>query len=264
MANDSIPPLRRCTKCLQEFPATPEYFFRRTASKSGLQAVCRECASKYYTQRNRAKGHKPKNYLLIEGNERRCIKCHQWKTNTPEYFYRDASKADGISPICKTCANTQKQNWRANNPDKVRAGARRDWLRNIEVIRERARLFVRNNPHKVKVHYQKRQARKRSLPDTLTQDEWQRTLEYFNGCCAVCKRPPGLWHTLAMDHWIPVAHPECPGTVRTNAVPLCHGIDGCNNSKGNKLPAEWLTEKYGARKGRAILKRIQTYLDNVK
>src|SRR5581483_2176482 len=58
-------------------------------------------------------------------------------------------------------------------------------------------------------------ARKRSLPDTFTERDWQRALEYWDYKCAVCGRPRGLWHTLAADHWIPLTAPDCPGTVRS-------------------------------------------------
>ncbi len=91
--------------------------------------------------------------------------------------------------------------------------------------------------------------RKRGLPDTFTQQDWERALEYWNHRCAVCGRPRGLWHTLAADHWIPLTAPDCPGTVPTNIVPLCHGEVGCNNSKGKKMPDAWLEERLGQKAG---------------
>jgi ribosomal protein L37AE/L43A len=91
--------------------------------------------------------------------------------------------------------------------------------------------------------------RKRSLPHTFTQQDWERALEYWGYRCAVCGRPRGLWHTLAADHWIPLTHQDCPGTVATNIIPLCHGEGGCNNSKGKKMPDAWLEERLGAKQG---------------
>ena len=91
--------------------------------------------------------------------------------------------------------------------------------------------------------------RKRSLPHSFTQQDWERALEYWGYRCAVCGRPRGLWHTLAADHWIPLTHPDCPGTVPTNIIPLCHGEGGCNNSKGKKMPDAWLEERLGQKQG---------------
>jgi len=90
-------------------------------------------------------------------------------------------------------------------------------------------------------------ARKRSLPDTFSERDWLRALEYWGYKCAVCGRPRGLWHTLAADHWIPLTAPDCPGTVPTNIIPLCHGEGGCNNSKRSKVPDEWLVSKLGTK-----------------
>ncbi|MEP7288112.1 MAG: hypothetical protein ABI947_20345 [Chloroflexota bacterium] len=101
--------------------------------------------------------------------------------------------------------------------------------------------------------------RKRELPNTFTSQDWQRALEYWDYKCAVCERPRGLWHTLAQDHWIPLTNPLCPGTNATNILPLCHGTDGCNNSKGKLLPEVWLHKKLGKRRAVRKLEEIQTY-----
>lgn len=101
--------------------------------------------------------------------------------------------------------------------------------------------------------------RKRNLPTAFTARDWENALEYWEHRCAICERPRGLWHTLAQDHWVPLTSPDCPGTVPTNILPLCHGTDGCNNSKGKKLPGPWLREKLGARRAGRKLREIQDY-----
>ncbi|MCC7449817.1 MAG: hypothetical protein IT324_20525 [Anaerolineae bacterium] len=101
--------------------------------------------------------------------------------------------------------------------------------------------------------------RKRSLPDTFTKADWQRALEYWDYRCAVCNRPRGLWHTLTADHWIPLNSPDCPGTVSTNLIPLCHGQDGCNNSKSGTNPDVWLDKKFGKRKAAEKRAEIEAY-----
>lgn len=36
-----------CKKCGKEYPATPEYFYRRKIGKGGLNAPCKVCCKKY-------------------------------------------------------------------------------------------------------------------------------------------------------------------------------------------------------------------------
>jgi hypothetical protein len=55
-----------------------------------------------------------------------------------------------------------------------------------------------------------------------------------------------------------------PGTVAHNILPLCHGEGGCNNSKRNKEPRQWLVEQLGQRKANAVYKRIMAYFEMVK
>lgn len=87
---------------------------------------------------------------------------------------------------------------------------------------------------------------------------------HFGGRCAVCERPPGLWHTIAADHWTPISSPDCPGTVPSNIVPLCHGVDGCNNSKHDRDAAEWLSETRGKRQANKIIARIEGYFESIR
>lgn len=132
-------------------------------------------------------------------------------------------------------------------------------------IRERTRRgqakYRKRHPDKVRIREQNRRARQNALPAGLTSDEWNFALEYFEHQCAVCGRPAGFWHTLAQDHWIPITsdRKDNPGTVASNVIPLCHGFDGCNNSKHNHDPHEWLVSVYGKRKANQINKRIEAY-----
>lgn len=110
----------------------------------------------------------------------------------------------------------------------------------------------------------RRRARKRSLPDAFSVEDKLFALDYFHYCCAACGRPQGFWHTLAMDHWIPLSNPDCPGTVPENMVPLCHGIGGCNNTKHDKNPEEWLAKYFSKRKAREIARRVQEFFETRK
>jgi ribosomal protein L37AE/L43A len=119
-------------------------------------------------------------------------------------------------------------------------------------------------PVKPTPYYEQYRSRKRSLPNTFTARDWQRALDYWGHCCAVCGRPRGLWHTLSQDHWIPLTHPDCPGTTPSNMLPLCCGTDGCNNSKGSKHPRVWLKEKFGTRRATRKWAEIEAYFAFVR
>lgn len=209
-------PLKRCTKCGNEYPPTTEYFRQmRHRGKLILRSQCHIC------------------------------ECAQKKQNRQTPQYKAYKKLYRQSDQHKTYMKAYQQTARY-----------KDYLRSY-----RERPEVRENRRLLE---ELRRVRKVSLSDQFSQEDWNRALAHFEGCCAVCGRSIGLWHTLAMDHWIPVTDPTCPGTVPTNIIPLCHGINGCNNSKKDRDPVEWLTWKFGSRKAKRILARIQAYFDSLK
>lgn len=213
-----------------------------------------------------------------DGLDSRCKVCRGKEQAARYQIHGDKQRAQQRAAYA---ANPDKKNqsakqWQKDNPDKVRTIQKRHYEKYPEKRREATRLSRKKNIDKRKAyerHYRqqnpnmdhaktaRRQAKRRNLPSTFTASDWQRCLEYFNHRCAICGKPRGLWHTLAMDHWIPLSDPQCPGTVVTNMLPLCHGEMGCNNSKGSKPPLDWLIERLGVRKAKAILKRIEDYFE---
>jgi hypothetical protein len=91
-------------------------------------------------------------------------------------------------------------------------------------------------------------------------------LQYWGYACALCGKQEGLYWTLAYDHFMPIALPECPGTVAGNMLPLCHTTrrvagtpPGCNNAKGNKEPHNWLVARFGVRRAARLERDIAAY-----
>jgi 5-methylcytosine-specific restriction endonuclease McrA len=149
--------------------------------------------------------------------------------------------------------------------------SKRYYRRNRDKILLSTRRYRQNNREKLnKIYHVKtlrRRARKLSLPDIFTGEQWQYAVGYFNGCCAACGRQGNdLFgtHTLAADHWIPLSHPDCLGTVAWNIIPLCHGEGGCNNSKNDKLPGVWLRENFTDRENMEIMSRTIAYFNDVR
>lgn len=109
-----------------------------------------------------------------------------------------------------------------------------------------------------------RRAREYALPATFTEQEQAFCRQYWHYACAICGREEGFEWTLAMDHWIPITSQNCPGTIATNMIPLCHGRGGCNNAKHAHEPGPWLQERFGKRKAKALGQKIETYFALVK
>lgn len=225
---------KRCTKCGKEYPATTDNFYRSAGGKYGLKSACIPCSSaksNEWRAANKDKTSAARKSWYASNRERRSEYNRAYREAHREYF---ASYMKVWGEENKEHKATTYKAWCQANPDKSRARGHRY------------------------------RTSKLGLPSSLSASDWQFALSYFEGCCAACGRPPGLWHTLVADHWIPLSSSDCPGTVAWNIVPLCHdkkdGVGGCNNSKYNTRPAEWLVKKYGKRKGWSILLRIEEYL----
>jgi hypothetical protein len=171
----------------------------------------------------------------IRGNAKR------WRDNN---LHRARELARNYGRANKAQVRARSKKWRKDNRDKVKDQSRAWYLANIE------KAFLKD---------QKRRARKASLPDTLTLEQWRACINYFGGVCAACGRPPGLFHTLAMDHFIPLSSPDCKGTTADNCIPLCHGDGGCNNSKSNRDALTWAVAKFGKRKGKQFIAKVEAY-----
>lgn len=243
-------PLKRCSKCRIEKPATPEYFSRSTKDKGGLKSRCKECQhvdSRIYRENNPEKLREKRRRYRVENPN---------KVREINRAYRANNKEK---------KREYDQGWAKRNRGRLRELGRKSYQKHGDKKRAYHRDWTKKNPDKVKVHNHRRAARKLSVADTFTQTQWNYALNYFGYCCAVCGRPlNGLFHKPAMDHWIPLASADCPGTIATNILPLCHGDDGCNNSKKNKLPSEWLVERFGKRKAKTIFNRIEEYFQVVR
>ncbi len=241
---------KRCTKCGEEKPATAEFFFRNALLKDGLRSSCKICTRKSVRQwkvDNRERVLEHKRRYNKKNHEKRSAYMRQWHTDNHERV------------------KEYIRQWRLDNHEKLIVSGSHYRVKNAE---NRRRWRVSNRPMK-RISTQRYRARKRNLPATFTTIEWQSALDYWNGCCAVCGRQlHDLFadRTAAQDHWIPQDYKgaDNPGYVATNIVPLCHGTDGCNNSKGKTPAADWLTERYGKRKAREIMGRIEAYFEWVE
>jgi len=113
--NDTTnPPLKRCSKCKREFPATTEYFHKSNQQRGGLTSSCCECRSTHaLTKRYGAEGYKQlrsrqeEAVRLEANNQRRCVKCEKILPLTNEYFYARKNNPAGLDTKCRECAKSQ-------------------------------------------------------------------------------------------------------------------------------------------------------------
>jgi hypothetical protein len=288
---DSTPetPKKTCTKCGIEFPATPDYFHRDKSKRDGLRGSCRTCATERAIQWQKDNKEQKREYNARRYASRKT----QINQERRDKYHQDADY--------RQLALEKNKQWRKDNIDRARQQKREYRSAHIEEERERSLKWSREHteynrirarewrethlerakengkrwkeahpnykPSPTIIH--RRRARKQQLPDAFTPQDWNRAVDYFHGCCAVCGRQANdLFgtHTLALDHWIPLfdSCPDNPGTVPWNIVPLCHGENGCNNSKGRKKPQKWLIEKFGKHHAKQILERIEVYFEWVR
>lgn len=105
MASSSVPPLKRCTKCGQEKPATPEFFCRATKESDGLRDDCKTCLSDYSRRRYQAsptKIHQSQKLTPEQNRERN----RRWREKHRDYD------------------RERKRRWAKENPEKNAANAR--------------------------------------------------------------------------------------------------------------------------------------------
>lgn len=183
-----------------------------------------------------------------------CSKCKEWKELN--LFGTQKRGLAGRRSRCKKCESDYHKKWKAENWDsyKVENAERikekhREWVKNNpEASRERSRRWMRANKEKNRakmnkwqkvnldrrrVNNQRRIARKRSLPDTFTDEQRLNVLNYFENGCAFTGDKEIHW-----DHVIPLSL-GIEGTVMGNMIPLRKDL---NVSKSNQNIFEWFNE----------------------
>lgn len=245
--------MKYCKGCKTEKELSE--FYNNKREKDGKSFYCKFCMNEKAQQWRVMNPEK-----LKEGMKRRGKKYYQnhlekeqerarQKNMRPENVQRRKQKYDSN----KEEILESQHLYRLNNLDEVREKDRK------KKARQRASGQDR-------VWAEKRRARKLSLPDTLTLEQWKHALLYWNNRCAICDREFGksIDYRCAADHWIPLSAENCPGTTIDNMIPLCHGKDGCNNSKSTKLPQEWLLKRFGEEKANELLTNVNLYFETVR
>lgn len=253
-----------CTVCKRILPFTAEFFALRKGARKGLRHLCRDCKNSQSRELGKRKREARRAELekIIPRGFKKCHRCEKILPKTAEYFYQ--RKTGYFSYLCKECSREKARLDYAINPEKrARMAAYTHNRYKRTYIPKPKHLKTQAQKRETKRHAeQRRRATQIGLPATFTDEDWTKALAYFGGRCAICDRPPGLWHLLAQEHW--VAQSRGGAYTPGNILPICHGVNGCNNSKWNHDPLEWLEWKFGKRKAGRIADRIFRYFAWIK
>lgn len=182
-------------------------------------------------------------------NTKVCTKCGRELPATTEFFGKHKSSKNGLRAMCKECKREQdrkyNQNKRSinsnvyyhksyyeNNKEHLRQKTKEWSLKNPDKIREKRQRYYESGRNAMSLH--KRRHKMKEAECTLTFEEWQDTLEYFNHECVYC----GSKDSIIQDHIIPVS--KGGGYTKENIIPAC---GSCNSSKRDTDMEEWYKQK---------------------
>jgi hypothetical protein len=247
-----------------------ESFCRRPKRWDGLNSVCRACDAQRCAQWAAAHREELKQYHH-----------DYYEANKPFLLAKDQIyRRDNIV----ACREREREYAHAHREER-RAYKRAYHLKHRLRINAKSRLFYRKylqeRPEILRAQRVLQAARRRTmlrgLPYDFTEEDAVFAFAYAQGRCMACGAEAGLWQTLALDHWWPIAGTErlCPGTVVGNMVVLCHvgghrrggkpmEIPGCNNSKGHRNPDVWLREQFGSRRAARKMEEIETFFQEAR
>ena len=228
-----------CSKCGEEKPATTEYFRKAKANKDGLRGQCKVCQSEYdkqYRKKNKENIQQLKKQLYKENAEYYQEYNKQYYQENKEYFkqYRKQYRQENAE-----YHNEYMKQWRKENRKHINQYSRQYYQENKEHYREYFKQYRQENKERRRQHFQTYQARKRTLPHTLTLEQWEKIKNDFNNECAYCgqseqEHKEEFNEQLHQEHFIPLS--KGGEYTHNNIIPACRN---CNSSKNNTDFFEW-------------------------
>lgn len=178
---------------------------------------------------------------------RRCHVCGNFFPATPEYFHRNKGQAGGLKYACKPCSRLDSQQYKAENPDKIKqtdtaynASHKQEmaeynaayYAKDPEHHRGRSAAWRRANPERHAEQENNRRARKRKATGSHTFADIELLQKGQGNRCWYCGAD--LTDGYHIDHFVPLSKGGTnePGNLRL-ACP------NCNLKKSNKDPQLW-------------------------
>lgn len=240
MTENNDTPKKRCSRCGEYFPPTREYFYADKKTPDGLYYHCKKC-------------HNTRTSLRAVAWQR----ANRERTRATHKRHRDKSET-----------KTKIREYREANRERIRELQREASMRfynrhkrgkTVKYNKGAVRRWRTKNPAKVQMYRRSYEAKKRSLPNDFSAQQWKHCLEWWNHTCAYCGSQQSFWFVLEQEHYVPVTSQG--GYTVNNIVPACVH---CNTSKGNKPAEAWLLSRNAKPKTKQILDRITVYFEWVK
>ena len=226
-------PLKTCSKCGREFPATPEYFHKDKNGKFGLRPDCKECCRKRGLEYNQTNKEKRREYS------------REWRKNNPEklreYHQNNREKKREYSREYyqnnrESVLERQKE-YNQNNRDKVSEYMREYHQNNrdkvSEYMREYGKEYYQNNKEKVLANVRNYRARLLEAEGFHTAHDIMKKYRLQQGRCFYCGCD--LDYKFEVDHFYPLS--KGGSNDPSNLVIACQT---CNRSKSDKMPEEFI------------------------
>lgn len=245
-------------KALDEFSLHP-------LGKHGRHSQCIECRRAYAREYQRRQRQEQPEHVkeLKHQSDLRCADRVKAKSRAAYLMNREKRLVQAAA-------------YRNANRERINAWQRQNYVNNKERKLAQDRTYVANNREKVSnrlKHYRNLHRAETRMRNRLRKvalkfsnanykhQDWLDCLAYWHNACAVCGRSHSTDRQICADHWIPLKHNGL--THKNNILPLCHGVDGCNNHKHDKLPAAWLITMLGENAATKKLIEIQAYFDSL-
>lgn len=209
---------KECSRC--GLVKSLRHYGKHKGCLAGVNSECKRCASE------RARKYRIEHKDSLSFIEDRRERGRKWREENPTYF-REYYKRNREQVL------EANYRWAKLNRDKMREYNRRYAANNPDKVRDSRKRWEENNPEKLIMKTQKRLARRRSLPDSITEEQRKYILVKFSYGCALTGESDYHW-----DHVIPLATGH-GGTIYENMIPLRADL---NISKSNRNIFEWFAD----------------------
>lgn len=237
-------PYKVCSKCKQPLPATNEYFSPQKGGKYGLKAACKPCSAAYHktperkaiiSQQNKTDAHKATRKTYRQRPE--------VKQKASEYARGDKAKESALEYRARPEVKAQRKQ-QASSPERLESKRRYRHSPHGRTMNRRyaqsdrgkgrQRIYLQSEKGKLmqRAASQRRRALERNAPGSHNAQDIELQFRSQNGLCWWCEKSLSRYH---VDHVIPLSRGG--SNDPQNLVISC---PSCNDSKGAKLPQEWI------------------------
>lgn len=202
-----------CKECRNLMRLSATNFNYTNKDLSDTERVCIECEGVDHMKQQRLDNEKIKRYIY-------------------SYSYHDTEKTELLIEQDDIEFAQTANKWFEGVWDEWYEEQREYYQNNKEELAIYQREYAKENREAINAIGQRRRARKKELPATLTKCEYGQTLDDFGNACAYCGTKPK--DTLHQEHIVPVV--KGGGYTKGNIIPACQS---CNSSKGATDFHEW-------------------------